>query len=181
MIRIVGGSAKGRKLKLPPGDVRPATSRVRQSIFNYLSDVIPDSSVLDLYCGSGGLGFEALSRGAKNAWFVDISRRVIEVCRENSHNLNFNEKCLFSIRDVFQFLKRDPDEIRFHVIFASPPYKISEPFKILEHIRNGKVLESSGCVCIEYDRHTEMPDPPGFILDRRKQYGETIVDIWDKI
>ncbi len=181
---IVGGTAKGRRIKLPPGDVRPATSKVRQSTFDYLGEFILGVRVLDLYSGSGGMGFEALSRGASSCVFVDISERVLRVTRENTETLKFSDRCRFIAKDVFRFLKSwtdyfpdDPE--KYDLLIVSPPYKIAEPQKLFEEIGKSEIIAKGGCVCIEYSRHTDHPEPEGFTLDRRRVYGETVMDIWD--
>ncbi|MDP8228981.1 MAG: RsmD family RNA methyltransferase [Candidatus Electryoneaceae bacterium] len=191
MLRILGGSAKGRKIKLPPGDVRPATARIRQSLFDYLSDLTPGAKVLDLYCGSGGLGLEALSRGSAFTWFVDISARVIRTVQENAHTLKFHERTKYTQQDVFRFLRREYIGERFDIIFAAPPYRLAEPQMILKALAASKteqigssesfesILEQGAVVCLEYSNHTEFPSSDDFSLDRRKIYGETVIDVWD--
>lgn len=183
MPQLTGGIAKGRKIKLPPGDVRPATARVRQALFDYLSDIIPGKSVLDLYCGSGALGFEALSRQALKVIFVDKSERVIKVARENAEKIGFIDRAEFTCQDAFKFIKnfgslhKEP----YDLIFASPPYKISEPQTLLDKIAGSGILSDVGSICIEYSKHTTPPESISFDLDRRKVYGETVLDIWDRV
>lgn len=183
MPRIVGGTAKGQRIKTPPGDVRPATARVRQSLFDYLSQLLQRARVIDLYCGSGGLGLEAISRGAAEALFVDLSYRSIEVARENSRNLHFIEKTLFIKKDVFRFLNtcRTEPVGRFDIVFAAPPYRIAEPERILSALDGSDIIEPDGVVCLEYSRHTSPPQPDTdrFSLDRRRLYGETVIEVWD--
>jgi len=181
MPRIVGGSAKGRRLKMPRGEVRPATARARQALFDYLHQIIPGSRVLDLYCGSGGLGIEALSRGANFACFVDISPKVINVVRDNVRMFGFWDQAMFEIRDVFRFLHNYPPEAKggFDVVMAAPPYKIAEPARLLDTIDASGALTPGGIICIEYSRHTEAPNPSYLSLARRKVYGETVVEVWD--
>jgi 16S rRNA (guanine(966)-N(2))-methyltransferase RsmD len=181
MPRIVGGSAKGRRLKTPPGAVRPATARARTALFDYLSQIIPGSRILDLYCGSGGLGLEALSRGADSVCFVDISLKVINVVRDNVRLLDYWEQSSFEIRDVFRYLHNRPASAvkYFDVVMASPPYKISEPGHLLDAIEAADILADGGIVCLEYSRHTPAPNPSFFTLARRRIYGETVVEVWD--
>ncbi len=183
MPTIVGGTARGRIIKQPPGDVRPATARMKQSMFDYLSGVIEGSFVLDLYCGSGALGLESISRGAAAAWFVDLSRDVIGVAKENAGMLKFQNNCRFFTNDTFGFLKRcrEIQPVQFALIFVAPPYKIPEPDRILKAIESAGILMPGGSVCIEYSKHTDHPESESFILDRRRWYGQTILDIWDYI
>lgn len=182
MPRIVGGEAKGRRLKTPKGDVRPATARARTALFDYLSQIIPGSNVLDLYCGSGGLGIEALSRGANACLFVDLSPKVITVTRDNVRMCGYWEKAAFEIRDVFRFLHNRPEVTigAFDVILAAPPYKIAEPIRLLDAIDSSGILADGGIVCMEYSRHTPAPNPSFFTLARRRIYGETVIEVWDK-
>ncbi len=182
MPRIVGGDAKGRRLKTPRGKVRPATARARTALFDYLSQVIPGSDVLDLYCGSGGLGIEALSRGANSCLFVDLSPKVINVVRDNVRMCGYWDRAAFEIRDVFRFLHNRPAETvaTFDVVMAAPPYKIAEPLRLLDAIDSSGIVAEGGIVCLEYARHTATPNPSFFTLARRKVYGETVLEVWDK-
>ncbi len=182
MPRIISGDAKGRRLKIPPGDVRPATARARTALFDYLSLIIPGSNTLDLYCGSGGLGIEALSRGANSCLFVDLSPKVINVVRDNVRMCGYWDKSAFEIRDVFRFLHNRPEVTvgAFDVILAAPPYKIAEPLRLLEAIDSSGIVADGGIICIEYSRHTMAPNPSFFTLARRKIYGETVIEVWDK-
>ncbi len=182
MPKIVGGSARGRIIKLPLGKVRPATARARKSMFDYLSGFVPGARVLDLYCGSGGLGLEAISRGAEEVCFVDLSERSIATARENAKTLGFTDQSHFICRDVFRFLRQENHDAamsKFDLIFVSPPYRIAEPKQILDKIFLSGKMEDDGVVCLEYSRHTEHPETDHFKLDRRKIYGETVVDMWD--
>ncbi len=183
MPRIVGGSAKGRTIKLPPGDVRPATARLRQALFDYISQLVPNSRILDLYCGSGGLGLEALSRGSADACFIDLSERSIETAKDNARTLGFLQQSSFHRQDVFKFLKQYDSTIdgKFDLIFVAPPYRIAEPERLLHEIASTSILEPDGVICIEYSKHTNNPSSESFILCRRKIYGETVIDVWEYI
>lgn len=182
MPRIVGGDAKGRRLKTPRGEVRPATARARTALFDYLSQVIPESRIIDLYCGSGGLGIEALSRGAHSCLFVDLSPKVINVVRDNVRMCGYWDRSAFEIRDVFRFLHNRPEILTgaIDVVLAAPPYRIAEPARLLEAIDSSGILCDGGIVCLEYSRHTIAPNPSYFSLARRRVYGETVIEVWDK-
>lgn len=181
MPRIVGGVAKGHRLKIPRRDVRPATARARKALFDYLAQVIPDARLLDLYCGSGGLGLEALSRGAESVCFVDISLKVINVVRDNARALGFWEQSSFEIREVFRYLHNRPPEAigAFDIVMAAPPYRIAEPAQLLDAIDEAAVLAPGGIVCLEYSRHTPAPTASFFRQARRRVYGETVIEVWD--
>ena len=180
MPRIVGGSAKGRTIRLPPGEVRPATARARKALFDYLGSALTGAAVLDLYCGSGGLGLEALSRGAAEAWFVDSSQAAIHTARLNGKSLGLLDRAHFACQDAFGFLRRLPLPAHspFTLIFASPPYRIAEPERILEAVAATDAIKPDGYICLEYSRHTPKPTSSEFHLKRRKIYGETVVEVW---
>ena len=184
MPRLVGGSAGGRHIKAPPGGgVRPATARARKSLFDYLAQVTPGARTLDLYCGSGGLGLEALSRGAAGAWFVDSGRHSIETVRDNAARLGFADCCHYARRDVFAFLHglAEQGAPQFDLIFAAPPYRIAEPARILEAIAAAAAAAPGASVCLEFSRHTPSPHSQDFRLDRRREYGETVIEVWDRL
>ncbi len=180
MPRIVGGSAKGRLIKSPPGEVRPATARARKALFDYLAQALPGATVLDLYCGSGGLGLEALSRGAAEAWFVDCSAQSIQTARMNARTLKLDDRAHFTQQDTIQFLQRLKAKPigPFSLIFAAPPYRIAEPERILETIATAEAVAPNGAVCLEYSRHTPHPASDLFHLNRRRIYGETVIEVW---
>ena len=181
MPKIVGGLARGRHIKSPACGVRPATARARKALFDHLAAFTPGARVLDLYCGSGGLGLEALSRGAAEAWFVDASPRALSIAEENAERLGLDSQTHFAKRDVMSFLKHfsDYETSPFDLVFAAPPYKIANPARILEAAANSRALAKGAAMCLEYPRHTAAPQHPGFTLDRRRIYGETVIEVWD--
>jgi len=156
---------------------------MRQALFDYLGDLIESAHMLDLYSGSGGLGFEALSRGAKSVWFVDLSVQAIKTVKENGEILGMSSQMTCILKDVFRFLRWYDPALNgmFDIIMASPPYKISEPNRLLTEIADSGVLKEGGIVCLEYARHTAEPSHPAFVLDRKKVYGETVVDLYDYV
>jgi len=186
MIRITGGVAGGRVIKVPAGKVRPATARIRRSLFDYLSGVVFGSRVIDLYCGSGGLGFEALSRGAEAAVFVDQSREVTHVCRENAVMLGFENRCEFVTGDVFTFIssrrvQMGEERSWYDIVFAAPPYQSADPQRILDALAGSTLIAFGSSVCLEYSKHTPAPVVDEFFLDRHRKYGETVIEVWDRL
>lgn len=179
MPRIIAGTAKGRKIELPPGEVRPATARVKQSLFDYIQGLIRQASVLDLYCGSGALGLESLSRGASKALFVDLSHKAVETVEKNSESLGFSFQVQCVCQDTFKFLNYLEEDDEYDVIFVSPPYKIAQPERLIKALYESSALSRGGVICIEYSRHNEPIADSPFELCRRKLYGETIMDVWE--
>jgi 16S rRNA (guanine966-N2)-methyltransferase len=119
-MRIIAGSAGGRPLKAPPDGLRPTMDRVRAAIFSSLGERVPGARVLDLFAGSGGMGIEALSRGAESAVFVDENERCVRCIRENLRMAQV--EAVVQTMDAYRFLDLYAGEESFDLIFADPPY-----------------------------------------------------------
>lgn len=119
-MRIIAGEAGGRPLKAPPDGVRPTMDRVKAAVFSSLGDLVPGARVLDLFAGSGGMGIEALSRGAASATFVDSNDQCVRCIRENLRRAGV-DGCVQAM-DAFRFLDLYAGEEMFDLIFADPPY-----------------------------------------------------------
>jgi len=120
-LRVIAGTAKGRRLNLVPGDItRPITDRVKESLFNILRADLPGSVFLDLFAGTGSVGIEALSRGAKLVRFVDKNKPAIDTIRENIRLTRFEERCEVLQIDAYNMLARNPD-MQFDYVYIAPP------------------------------------------------------------
>ncbi len=157
-MRVVGGSAGGRKLIAPDGlDVRPTTDKVKESVFNIIQFEIEGRRMLDLFAGSGQMGIEALSRGAAHAVFVDSSRKSIDVVRRNISTVGFSDRATVVFGDSVDYLRRCGE--KFGVVFLDPPYcngLIPKAFEIL-----GDVLENGAVVVCETKSSEVLPDTFG--------------------
>ncbi len=123
-IRVISGSAKGRRLKMVPGDsTRPVMDRVKEALFNIIGQDIVDSVFLDLFAGTGSVGIEALSRGAKKAVFIEIDRKACQVIQENLEMTRLINRAVLKRTDAFQILKQPPDETYDFIYIAPPQYK----------------------------------------------------------
>ncbi|MEE9552899.1 MAG: 16S rRNA (guanine(966)-N(2))-methyltransferase RsmD [candidate division Zixibacteria bacterium] len=121
-MRIVGGEMKGRLIKAPSTDnLRPSMERTREAIFSVLGDDIVDASVADLFCGSGALGLEALSRGATRALFIDSSKAAIRAVRKNTADLGLAGRAVVYEGSVFHLRPGKLKDIS--IVFADPPYE----------------------------------------------------------
>lgn len=127
-MRIISGIAKGRKLYAPTGiKTRPTADRVKEAIFSIIYDELENAQVLDLFAGSGALGIEALSRGAKSAVFIDDQNQAIEAIKKNLELANFISKSVVISINVFQYIESAKNTNKlFDLIFADPPYKIDD-------------------------------------------------------
>jgi len=177
-LRVISGSAKGKKLKAPSGlNTRPITDMIKEALFNVLGPRVPDSKMLDLFAGSGSVGVEALSRGAHTVVFVDNSNEAVKVVKENLNNCNFSSKYQVLRSDVFKalgLLQRHDN--RFDLIYIDPPFTNERIFnQIMTAIDETDILEPDGIVIIRTPRRKEMPMFNGLHKYRSNNYGESIL------
>lgn len=118
-MRIIAGKVKGLPIQIPQGEVRPTQDRVREALFNILGPLVENARVLDLFCGSGSVGIEALSRGAASARMVDASKHSVSMARKNLERSRLSGGSVV-LSDCLQFVKRDYGQ--YDLIFADPPY-----------------------------------------------------------
>lgn len=170
-MRVISGSARGKKLITSDGlDVRPTLDRVKESVFNMIAFDIPDANVLDLFSGSGSLGIEALSRGAKECIFVDKSSQSVSITKKNLEATRLLDSACILNTDSIEFIKSTNK--KFDIIFIDPPYESDLYTKSLSAIKDADILSDDGFIVLEYD--TEItPDfsTDGFELVKEKKYG----------
>lgn len=177
-MRIITGSAKGAKLKAPPGiDTRPTADRVKESVFNILGDIVVDASVLDVFAGTGNLGLEALSRGAKSAVFIDKSNDCIAIIKENAQRTQLIEHAEIHKNDVLRALDRFVQAGRsFDLVFCDPPYNQGFVQAVLEKLDKQPIMTLGGVVVIEHSRHEKITDEwENLQLKRTERYGATLM------
>lgn len=167
MIRIVAGELRGRRLAVGPG-VRPTTERAREALFSILGDRVRGARVLDACAGSGALGFEALSRGAREAAFVDSDRRVGQVLRANVERTRLGERARVVVREVAAFLALERPT-GFDLVFFDPPW--ADPvLGELEGLWNA--LAPGGTLVVERGSpEAPWPEPP--VEPEVRRYGAT--------
>lgn len=123
-LRIIGGKARGQRIKSVPGDAtRPITDRAKESLFNILAPDLPGASLLDLFAGTGSVGIEALSRGASFVRFVDMQRQAIDTVRANLQSTRLTDGAEVLRMDAFSMLEKAPDRQFDYVFIAPPQYK----------------------------------------------------------
>lgn len=181
-MRVTGGKLKGRSLFVPSGlDVRPTTDKVRQAIFNILSHETPGARALDLFAGTGSLGIEALSRGARSAVFVEKSSVSINCLKRNLEKLNLNSSVWQSDwRSALAKLRQAGET--FDLIFADPPYgEISSETIAAEIVSTAEpaLLASEGILIIESDKQ-EQPATSLTVLKQR-DFGHTRVTFYASV
>ncbi|HRD55795.1 MAG TPA: 16S rRNA (guanine(966)-N(2))-methyltransferase RsmD [Parachlamydiaceae bacterium] len=155
-MHIVSGKFKNQKLIVPKGSLtRPTSSRLRESLFNICQSYIEDVYFLDIFAGSGAIGFEALSRGAKHVTFIDSSKEAIKAIQDNAKKLSCLQQTTILYGDVFeQLAKLEKREVSFDIIYADPPYDafkgdLSFSALILEMVDKGNLLNRNGELFIE--------------------------------
>lgn len=186
-MRIIAGEARGRRL-LGPKDrrTRPPIDRLRGALFSLLRDRFEGKAVLDLYAGTGSLGLEALSRGARRAVFVEASRSSIEVLEENVRRLGFGSRSETIRGNALSTPSfADPGSLRFAVVFFDPPFEsMRDPEgaeRVLSRIREAlesPALEPDGCVVVRQPSRGGIPMPFPGAVERR--YGRSAVWIVEK-
>jgi 16S rRNA (guanine966-N2)-methyltransferase len=152
-MRIISGSSKGtRLLTLEGTETRPTLDRVKESLFSIINFKLQDINILDLFSGSGALGLESLSRGAKFCAFCDNSGKAIEIINKNIEKTKFKEESLVLHKDYEKALKiLKEKELKFGVIFLDPPYKTNYDIKAVEKILEYDLLDENGIMIIETD------------------------------
>ncbi|HTR80213.1 MAG TPA: 16S rRNA (guanine(966)-N(2))-methyltransferase RsmD [Bacteroidota bacterium] len=175
-MRVIAGTYKGRRLRTVADlTVRPATSRVKGSIFNILQNRIawPDTRVLDLFAGSGSLGIEALSRGAPHAVFVENSKRPLAYLKENIAAMGAEGRSEVIASDAFDYLSRPREP--FDIVFADPPYELEVLNRLPSLIFQSGVVAPTGYLIIEHPQ--QMKFEPSLLWEEAvvRKYGRTVV------
>ncbi len=176
-MRVISGKYKGRKLDGfgIPG-TRPTMDRVKESLFGIIQNDIKDGVVLDLFAGTGSLGIEALSNGAKEAYFVDSGNEIGKVLKKNLEGIN-NSKVLFM--DYVIALERFKKEgILFDIIFLDPPYHLNLLNTAIKSIEDLGLLKDGSLLVCEYEEEKPVVNDSKFLLKKEKRYGDKNIAIY---
>jgi len=174
-MQVIGGSKKGHKLFWPEQhNIRPMREMVRSALFNILGDFVENSRFLDLFAGTGSVGIEALSRGAKRCVFVDNAPEAIKLIHKNLEALSFKEKAFVMKLDVFEAIERlEADHERFDLIFIGPPYHKRLAHKTLARLSKHALLDKDGIIITEIFKKEELDADYGeLVLMDEHQYGD---------
>ena len=184
-MRIITGKARGLKLKTPAGlSTRPTSDRIKESLFSILSGLINFSevgAVLDIFAGTGALGLEAISRGAKSATFIDAA--TTEIIRDNVTRAKFSDECKILRGDFEKVLQRlARQNLTFDLIFSDPPYARGFAEKSLRLVSELNLLNAGGLIIVEHGAEEILNDlPPNLNLIRKVTYGHTTaVEIFNR-
>ena len=170
-MRIIAGTARGRKIEAPEGkNTRPTLDRVRENLFNILQMNIRDSRVLDLCAGSGALSIEALSRGAESATLVDSDRNASRIQKKNLEALGFADRAEVLLRDWKQAAAELAREGRkYDMVFLDPPYRMTDLREVFTAV--GQLLADDGLVILEHEAKATVTAGEGYEETDRRQWG----------
>lgn len=173
-MRVIAGSARSIPLKPVKGDkTRPTTDRIKETLFNILNPYLYDAYVLDLFAGAGGLGIEALSRGAKKAVFVDKSKEAVKIIKENLSKTHFSDDADIYTGDVLDMCATMNIEKPFDVIIMDPPYGKGYWKNVLSLLSKTRLVDEHTLVVVEEDLSDDVEEGNiygGFELNRIKNY-----------
>ena len=176
-IRVIAGTAKGRRLKLVPGDsTRPIMDRVKESLFNIIGRRIYDANFLDLFAGTGSVGIEALSRGARHALLTDLEPRAIRTISENLQLTGFDKQATVRKIDAFTLLKQSADHAYDFIYIAPPQYKGLWSIALQALEANPQWLHRDGEVIVQIDPTENAPVALNHLhLSDERRYGNTLL------
>ena len=176
-MRVITGSARGRKLKTPENyDIRPTTDNVKESVFNIIQFDIEGRRVLDLFAGTGQLGIECLSRGARESVFVDESREAVRIIRENLKSCGMHAPVWQE--DAIGYLRRGE---KFDLIFVDPPYDANLYEPVLETINLVDILSDGGIIICEARRERVLPEMRApYRKNKEYRYGKVKICVYKK-
>lgn len=175
-MKITSGEFKYRKIEIPK-DIRPTTEKVREAVFSMLGEQIYGADVLDLFAGSGSLGLEAISRGAANCCFNEISRKNFLLLEKNIKNCNAMDRCRIFNDDFRKCL--DNIEVRFDIVFLDPPYAAGYYDESFQLLQENKLLKKDAIIVAEHLYDNKLQDNYGTISkSKEKKYGTIGVNIY---
>jgi 16S rRNA (guanine(966)-N(2))-methyltransferase RsmD len=181
-LRVIAGSARGRRLKPVPGDsTRPIMDRVKEALFSILGSFVHGSRFLDLFGGTGSVGIEALSRGAAHAVFCEMNRAALQTLRENLEHTQLADRADVRAINAFDFLQRPPDA-PFDYIYIAPPQYQGLWRKSLELLdANPGWLDREGVVIVQiHPREQEPVSLANFVPYDERRYGNTLLWFFER-
>jgi len=183
-LRVISGSRKGHKLKVPKGmKVRPTEDRTKEALFNILNHIDENSIILDAFGGSGSIGIEFLSRGAKTCYFIDNSIESINIINENLEHTRFLEQGIVIKSDILVAMRKfSAKKLAFNYIYLDPPFRqeglINE---LLKAIDIGDILTKDGIIVVEHEKELDLEDNLfGFIKSDFRRYGSKSLSFYKR-
>ena len=171
-MRVIAGTARRLLLKTPEGlDTRPTTDRIKETLFNMLMPYLPDAVFVDLFSGSGGIGIEALSRGARKAYFVENNQKAIACITDNIEHTHLTDKSVVLKQDVFAALRGSIKDTA-DLIFLDPPYNQDYDKRVLALLQDASYVSKDTLIIIEAALETSFAyaSEMGFDVTKEKRY-----------
>lgn len=178
-MKIIAGRFKGKNLEYRPRrGLRVTGQKVKEAMFGMIGELVEDANVLDLYCGYGSLGLEAISRGAKHVTFVDVDSQALKQLKYFLDKLNISDQAAVIKRDAVKALKHH-DPGAFDLIVMDPPYHIRSEKKTMEAIDKYGIMKEDGMLVVEHHSENRLPDRIGGLgRIKEKKYGDTGVSVY---
>ncbi len=183
-MRVISGKAKGKKLKAPNLSrgqrIRPLTDQAKEALFNILGEKVPDSYFLDLFAGTGAVGIEALSRGAKIAIFIELNKRIVSTIRQNLAATELDPSAEVYSLDVLRAIKvLDRKGAKFDIIFLGAPYGSPILEEALERLSASGLVKDDALVVAEHRAKHEISENFGNLIKfRDSRYGDTVLSFY---
>ena len=174
VLRIITGTAKGKKLKTLEGEAtRPTSERIKEAVFSAIQFDLEDRRVLDLFAGSGQMGLEALSRGASSVMFIDSAREAMEIVKENAKYIGFFDKCRYLVSDYRNYIRKASGKDKFDLVFIDPPYAMECSVDALKRLAEAELLESGAIAVLESgEEEIDLSSLTGFEVIKSTHYGK---------
>ena len=174
-MRVISGQAKGRTLKLVPGKgTRPISDRVKESLFNILTPLIPGCRFLDLFAGTGSVGIEAVSRDAAQAVFIEKARKAIQIIHQNLRSTRLADRAQVLHKDAFHFIPETDEQ--FDIIYVAPPQYQNLWSKTLLALDQHPILAPDGVIVAQiFPKEFEPLPLQRYTLDDQRKYGSTML------
>jgi len=182
-MRIIAGTYRGRKIDFPKTpDIRPTQDRIREALFNVIAPDIEGRKVLDLFAGSGSLGIEALSRGAKKVTFVDNNLKCIKIIKKNLEGIGITAEAEVYKQDAFKAIERlSASGASFDIVFIDPPYYKDLAKKALIKLTHYVILSHNNIIVVEHYKKDALPeDLKGMALKKQKRFGDIFLSFYVK-
>ena len=174
MLRIITGTAKGKKLKTLEGEAtRPTSERIKEAIFSAIQFDLEGRRTLDLFAGSGQMGLEALSRGAQSVMFVDSAREAMDIVKENARTTGFFDKSRYLVSDYRNYIRKASGREKFDLVFIDPPYAMECSLDAAARLRESGLLCDGAIVVLESgEEEIDVSKAEGFEVIKSTHYGK---------
>ena len=172
-IRIIGGKWKGKKIYFNLNDdLRPTPDRAKETLFNWLGQDLNEMHCLDLFSGTGALGLEALSRGAKKVTFVEKNKDYLQKIKKVYLEMSQKEDCDFYCAECLEWVQNKSSKAKYDLIFIDPPFNKNLIDNLLSNILRRELLSESGKIYFEFEKKLDLKIPESLALKKKKSLGK---------